>query len=170
MPIIVNDGCHLLLVKDDGSEVRIGRGNRVQYIGNYYYYVDQAHQRPELKRVSFIGTICQYLGQQINQEYTITGVYITPEYVFIDDNWHKIVDYVSPMMNDFRQLNIQYPHLLVLEAYDHYYNYLPIDTFDSVKPNTVDLGAITKTTKLPLVIDEEQDYDEDGEPCFRATV
>ena len=163
MPTITTDDQWLQLVKDDGSVVRIGRGNRVQYIGNYYYYVDQAHERPTLKSVPFIGTICQYRGQQIKQQYTITGVYITPEYVFIDDNWHKIVDYVSPMMNDFRQLNIQYPHLLVLESYDHYYNYLPIYTFASVEPNTVDLSTITKTTKLPLVVDEDEDedYDED---------
>jgi hypothetical protein len=55
-------------------------------------------------------------------------------YVLIDNQWHKIINYVEPRTKYFL-----YPHLLVLP--DEYYNYKPLYTLDTIKniselPNT----------------------------------
>ena len=121
MPIIVSDGFRLLLVKDNDSEIHVGKGARVQYKGPC----------PDKNGVcgwqQFIGTVCESRVQQVHQMSVYTGIYITPEYVYIDSVWHKIVT----VSDD--------PHLLVLSHYDHIHNTNPIYTMDTVTKIAVDL-------------------------------
>jgi hypothetical protein len=115
------------LIKDDNTQIQIGDKQLVEYKGFQ-------HSRNENGFLSictiFIGVVeCPKI-----KNYETVGIYIKPMYVLIDNQWHKIINYVEPRTKYFL-----YPHLLVLP--DEYYNYKPLYTLDTIKniselPNT----------------------------------
>lgn len=144
MPLIVYDNHTTLLVKDNSDEVHIGTGQCVQYDANYY------NKNGSCITTSFIGTVTCIRIQKIYDNSVYTGIYMKPEYVFIDSAWRQITDY-----NDTRDKNSLYPHLLVLPQYANCHNYNPIYTLHTVTSNTVDLTRVTMKTVLPSPIDDE---------------
>jgi hypothetical protein len=133
MPIIVNDGCHLLLVKDDGSEVRVGKGNRVQYVGKYY-----SNEKAVLM-LQFIGSISESRVQPVYNTSVYTGIYIEPEYVLLDGCWRMIVD------------NGKQHHLLILDHYDNIHNSNPNYTMESVVTTLIDTSIVTLIAELHAI-------------------
>jgi len=116
-----------LLTQDDNIEIQIGDKQAVEYKGIYY----KSYENGFLSMcTTFIGLIeCPKI-----YNYETVGIFIKPMYLVIDNQWHKIINYIEPRTKYFL-----YPHLLLLP--DEYYHYKPLYTLDTVKniselPNT----------------------------------
>ena len=126
-----------ILIKDNYIAVNINDDNIVKYTGIYYKNVNNPPNMIEIT-TSFIGIIetDRYEGG------FITGIYIKPMYVFYNDVWNKIVDYISPENKYFL-----YPHLLLL--HNKYYHYRPLYFLDSVEQTSLDkFEDVTQTITL----------------------
>ena len=126
-----------ILIKRDYTSVNINDDNIVQYTGIYYRNVKNPPNMIEIK-TSFIGIVVT----DRYEDRCITGIYIKPMYVFYNDVWNKIVDYIPPVNKYFL-----YPHLLMMN--NIYYNYRPLYFLDSVeKPSITQFEDITQTITL----------------------
>jgi hypothetical protein len=126
-----------ILIKSDYTSVNINDDNIVQYTGIYYRNVKNPPNMIEIKTL-FIGIV---LTDRYEDRF-ITGIYIKPLYMFYNDVWNKIADYIPPVNKYFL-----YPHLLLLG--NIYYSYRPLYFLDSVeKTSLTQFEHITQTIML----------------------
>jgi len=136
MQIIIRNA-NRILIKSDYTTVNINDDNIVQYTGIYYRNVKNPPNMIEIK-TSFIGIVVS----DRYEDRCVTGIYITPLYVFYNDVWNKIADYIPPVNKYFL-----YPHLLLLN--NTYYSYRPLYFLDSVeKTSLTQFEHITQTIML----------------------
>ena len=110
-----------ILIKDDNSEINISDGQFIKYTGIYY----KNSTNLEDIETSFYGIIecCRY-----RYDLGTTGIYIKPLYIFLNNEWYKIINYINPTNKYFL-----YPHLLMLPNIYHYYKPLYfLDTIENV--------------------------------------
>lgn len=136
MEIIIRNA-NRILIKENYTTVNINNNGIVKYTGIYYKNVNNPPNMIEIT-TSFIGIIETHRSDGG----IFTGIYIKPLYVFYNDVWNKIVDYVPPENKYFL-----YPHLLLLN--NTYYHYRPLYFLDSVeKTNIDDFKDVTNTIVL----------------------
>jgi hypothetical protein len=118
-----------VLIKDNESCVSVENNAIVEYTGIYYRQsksCENVHAHINFER-RFIGCVeCHR-----SSEDKVTGIYIKPLYMLIDEKWYKITNYQSPRYKYFL-----YPHLLMLPG--EYYHYKPIYTLDTIKNASLD--------------------------------
>jgi hypothetical protein len=136
MQIIIRNA-NRILIKSDYTTVNINDDNIVQYTGIYYRNVKSPPNMIEIK-TSFVGIIVA----DRYQDRCVTGIYIKPLYVFYNDVWNKIADYVPPVNKYFL-----YPHLLM--SNNNYYSYRPLYFLDSIEKTSISqFEHITQTIML----------------------
>jgi len=97
-----------ILIKNDNSEINISDGQFIKYTGIYY----KNSSNPEDIETSFYGIVeCS----RYRYDTGTTGIYIEPLYIFLNNEWLKIINYTKPIKKYF-----VYPHLLMLPNISHY--------------------------------------------------
>lgn len=118
-----------ILVKDGGSCVSVENNAIVEYTAIYYRQSkssENIYTTINFER-KFIGCVECHRSNEEN----ITGIYIKPLYMLVDEKWYKITNYQNPRYKYFL-----YPHLLMLPG--EYYHYKPIYTLDTIKNISLD--------------------------------
>jgi hypothetical protein len=103
------------LIKNDGKSVDTSYNSIIEYTGPYYTKKSTIYDPLDLYHfieTRFIGKVARH---KITN-YEMNGIYIIPEYIFIDNEWHIITNYKEPEY----KINFLYPHLLCLP--NIYYN------------------------------------------------
>ena len=137
MKIIINNNTRIL-IKDDNKEINITNGQIIQYIGIYYKNANDIHNMICIETV-FIGTV---FSERYRYDDGITGIYITPLYLLLDREWHKIINFKNPEQKYFK-----YPHFLKLSSCDYTYNALDyLHTCINISLN--DFTDVNKTIEL----------------------
>ena len=122
-------GVKRILVQDDNKEIDISDGQIVKYTGNNFI-----NSIEKLENI-FIGKIVNYRS---SFEDGVTGIYIEPLYISIDNEWCKIINYEQPKNKYFN-----YPHLLMLP--NIYYHHRPIYSLHTIENE--DLNNFIGVTK-----------------------
>jgi hypothetical protein len=137
MEIIIKNN-NRTLIKENGIEININDGSIIQYTGIYYKNIN------DLQNISYIETTFIGIVETHRYKYDsgITGIYIRPLYILLDDEWHKIINFKNPVEKYFL-----YPHLLMLP--DHNYTYRPLHYFHTcINASLHDYVNINKTLEL----------------------
>ena len=138
MKIIIDNKKQRILVKDNDDEINISDGQIIQYTGIYYKNFD------DILNISYIETTFIGIVETHRYKYDsgITGIYIRPMYILLDDEWHKIINFKNPVEKYFL-----YPHLLMLP--NHNYTYKPLHYFHTcINASLNDYININKTLEL----------------------
>ena len=104
----------ILLVKDENTILELSNNNYIKYLG--IHYTDQAKVK-----TYFIGKYVSYKSVFTYQN-EIIGVYIRPHYIYLNNEWFKIINY-QDLKNENKQ--ILYPHLITICSYYSEFNPLP---------------------------------------------
>jgi hypothetical protein len=104
----------VILTKDDSTILELNNNNYIKYLG--IYYVDK-----NKTKTYFIGKYTSYKSIYTYQN-EIIGVYILPLYIYLENEWYKIINYQN-LINENKQ--ILYPHLISIYNFYSEYNSLP---------------------------------------------
>ena len=115
MKIIINDKGQRILLKDNNEEININDRQIIQYTGIYYKNSNDIQNILYIE-TTFIGIIETH---RYKYDSDITGIYIKPLYIWLDEEWYKIINFKNPIQKYFF-----YPHLLMLP--NHNYTYKPL--------------------------------------------
>ena len=107
MTSITTKNGNRILIKMNGTEVKINDGDLIQYSGIYYKRIYDIIETVKVE-TTFIGIVesCKY-----RHDTGIQGIYVRPLYIWdiMNSEWYKLVDLDSPSTKYFL-----YPHLLML--------------------------------------------------------
>ena len=107
------------------NKIDISDGELVKYTA--LYYPDKTDLIQKQVETQFIGKIH---GHHWHYQYGYTGIYIEPEYIYIDDQWKTISNYTYPKTKYF-----VYPHLLVDKTL-HYHHAHGLDFLHTIEETT----------------------------------
>jgi hypothetical protein len=139
-------GSNCILVKDDGTEVRVNPDDPVQYTGIYYKNINDIVDMVEIE-TDFIGVVESH---RYRHDEGVTGIYIRPLYIWskVNSEWNKIIDYEPPTKKYFF-----YPHFLMLP--NHYHNYRPLYFLHTCENKPLpDVNNITREFSLHKTLSE----------------
>jgi hypothetical protein len=132
MKILFN-GIKRVLLQDNDKEIDISDGQIVKYEGNNYKSIFEKIE------TYFIGKV---VNHRSNFEDGVTGIYLEPLYILIDNEWCKISNYEQPKSKYF-----YYPHLLMLP--NIYYHHVPIYSLHTIEnENLNNFSNVTKNYSL----------------------
>jgi hypothetical protein len=130
-----------ILLKDDNSKINISDKITIKYVANYYTLPLSYNTNHVINHIQteFVGIIDAYRSNNYDG---ITGIYVKPLYVFLNDKWNRIINYKYTYQNYFL-----YPHLLMLPGKE--YHFYPIYSLDTVTIfDLVTLEDISDTIEL----------------------
>jgi len=112
------------LFKDDETKIDFSCGELFRYTGIYYKKKDNPDNEYDLDEIptTFIGKYICYKGKKsyYDTEMNIVGVYFRPEYILLNNEWYKIINYKEPQKKYFL-----YPHLICNSSLDFHHKALP---------------------------------------------
>jgi len=147
MRFIEKDFNCVTLIKDDNSTIDFTFNETFKYTGIHYRKKenpDNIHDLDEIA-VPFIGRYITYKGEKpyYNLDITIRGVYLKPEYIFLENEWHKIVNLEKPKRKYFL-----YPHLICTSSLDAPYHNKPLSYASSIEKISLDNIVSNKEIEL----------------------
>jgi len=131
------------LVKSDNTMININDGEIIKYQGIFY----KKPKTPTISIYDFDEIHTDFIGKVFCMKYYhysgITGIYVVPLYVFLNDKWNKITNYTPPLGKYFL-----YPHLLELPEHNHFKRIESLDTVESI--NLIDFEKNTNYGEIEL--------------------
>jgi hypothetical protein len=111
MSLFIGFDNNRVLVKREGVTVLVHNEALIEYLGNYYTK-NLVKYRYDHQVVPFIGKVA---SARIKNAVTV-GIFIHPLYVYLENEWYKIVNYKVPVYRSF----FLYPHLITSERESSY--------------------------------------------------
>lgn len=137
MKIIINNK-NRILVKSNEEKININDGQIIQYTGIYYKNVN------DIPNILYIETTFVGIVETHRYRYDsdITGIYVRPLYICLEEDWYKIINFKNPIEKYFL-----YPHLLMLPG--HNYTYKPLCFLHTcINISLDDFTNVNKTLEL----------------------
>ena len=127
-----------ILINDSNTKINISNDKILKYTGVYYKIIN--NEDPYERKIEKI--ITKFVGRVDSQKYRyhqgVTGIYITPLFIYIDDEWNKITDF------KICYKYFWYPHLLALPETNLNYACYALYYLDTIEP--VDLNEFQHIT------------------------
>jgi hypothetical protein len=101
------------LIVNNETTIDISNDKTVKYTAIYYPNAEDFIRNQII--TEFIGTIW---GHKWHYQYGYLGVYIEPTYIFIDNQWKKIINYIRPNKKYF-----VYPHFLIDPSINYHHSH-----------------------------------------------
>ena len=148
---------HVKITFDNDTNIRkliineqtidISNDKSVKYTAIYYPDTEEFIRNQII--TEFIGTIW---GHKWHYQYGYLGVYIEPTYVFIDNQWKKIMNYTRPNTKYF-----VYPHFLIDPSINYHHSH-GLHFLHTVKPLHTNIGEITQPEITETVLTNIEFY------------
>jgi hypothetical protein len=131
MEIIIKNNQRILI--KDNQEINISDNKIIKYKG-IYYKPNKVNENNYLYN-NLIETETEFIGIIETHKYRydtgIMGIYVKPLYIYYNNIWNKIVNYMNPTKKYFL-----YPHLLTLD--NNYNNYKAMNFLDTIDTQFID--------------------------------